>query len=77
MQFEPQHALVSGLDGLDAIREITTQAQCFLQPMGYLLFEHGYDQAYAVQQILHQHGFSAIETVKDLAGQARVTLGQT
>ena len=76
VQFEPQHALVSGQDGLDDIRKITAQAQYFLKPDGYLLFEHGYDQADAVQKILATQSFETVETVRDLAGQARVTQGQ-
>ena len=76
VQFEPQQALVSGQEGLDDIRAITSQAQGFLKSNGYLLFEHGYDQAEAVQQLLLQQGFESVKTIQDLAVQPRVTLGQ-
>ncbi|MCV6636117.1 peptide chain release factor N(5)-glutamine methyltransferase [Candidatus Albibeggiatoa sp. nov. NOAA] len=76
VQFEPRQALTSGQDGLNDIREIAAQAKDFLLPEGYLLFEHGYDQEVVVQQILLEQGYQKVETIKDLAGQARVSLCQ-
>jgi release factor glutamine methyltransferase len=76
VQYEPQQALISGLDGLDDIRQISLQAKQYLLSGGYLLFEHGYNQQKAVQKILIQQDYKYVETVKDLAGQARVSLGQ-
>jgi release factor glutamine methyltransferase len=76
VQFEPLQALVSGKDGLDDIREISNQAKSFLLPEAYLLFEHGYDQAATVQQILREQGYKNVKTIKDLAGKERVSLGQ-
>ncbi|WP_353571143.1 peptide chain release factor N(5)-glutamine methyltransferase [Candidatus Albibeggiatoa sp. nov. BB20] len=76
VQFEPQQALVSGQDGLDDIREIAAQASSFLLAEGYLLFEHGYNQSVEVQNILIAQGYQNVETIKDWAGQDRVSLGQ-
>lgn len=74
---EPITALTAGPDGLDDIRQIVTQARAHLQPGGWLLLEHGYDQSVAVTQLLQQAGYSAIQTRQDLGGQNRCTGGQT
>ena len=76
LRFEPLSALASGVDGLDDIRKIITQAPQHLNPQGWLLLEHGYNQADAVALLLKQAGFSDIEHVKDLAGISRVSLGR-
>ncbi len=73
---EPQQALVAGFDGLDDIREIIGCAPEHLNKNGYLLIEHGYDQADKVQQLMSAAGLSRIESKPDLAGINRVTLGQ-
>ena len=75
LRFEPLSALASGADGLDAIRTIITQAPQHLNPHGYLMLEHGYNQADKVAALLKQAGFSEISHAKDLAGINRVTLG--
>lgn len=76
VRFEPLSALVSGADGLDDIRHIIAHAPQHLNPNGWLMFEHGYNQANAVASLLEQAGFQHIETIKDLGGNERVTLGQ-
>ena len=76
VRYEPMTALVSGDDGLDAIREIITDASNHLKPGGWLLLEHGFDQGEAVLGLMQSAGFVNVETVGDLAGQDRVTLGQ-
>lgn len=76
LRFEPRHALASGPDGLDAIRRIVAGAPGHLLPGGWLFFEHGYDQAAAVEALLNQAGFSQIQHHDDLAGIARVAGGQ-
>lgn len=73
---EPVHALVSGPLGLDAIHAIVTRAADHLTTEGWLLFEHGFDQAGAGAAALAQAGFESIFTLQDLGGQARVTGGQ-
>ncbi|RZI84968.1 MAG: peptide chain release factor N(5)-glutamine methyltransferase [Rubrivivax sp.] len=75
--FEPKQALTSGLDGLDDIRLIVSQAARYLKPAGWLLLEHGWDQAAPVSQLLAEHGFEQIDTRFDLGGQARCTGGRT
>lgn len=75
LRFEPRSALVSGLDGLDDIRRIIQDAPNYLKPNGWLMLEHGYDQAQSVASLLKEHGFSQIDHTQDLAGTLRVTFG--
>lgn len=76
VRFEPSSALVSGADGLDDIRHIVRHAGRHLAEQGWLLFEHGYQQAAAVRTLLAQAGFVRVRSERDLAGHERVTLGQ-
>lgn len=76
LRFEPQMALTDFHDGLNAFRVLANQSKKYLKNQGFLMFEHGYNQAVAVQDILLQNGFANIETVCDLAGNQRVTFGQ-
>ena len=73
---EPRQALVAGRDGLDDIRQIVSQASQQLNPGGYLLIEHGYDQAADVQQLMSAAELVNVHCRKDLAGINRVTLAQ-
>jgi release factor glutamine methyltransferase len=73
--FEPQQALTSGADGLDDLRQIISTAPAHLQPGGWLLLEHGYDQAAAVRQLLLQNGFDQVQSRCDLAGIERCSGG--
>lgn len=74
---EPITALTAGPDGLDDIRQIIRDAKSNLKPGGWLLLEHGYDQADAVSQLLTQAGYAQVQTRKDLGEQNRCTGGQT
>lgn len=76
VRFEPSQALAAGPDGLAALREIVAGASARLQPGGWLLLEHGYDQDVAVRALLAGAGFTAIATLPDAAGLPRVTLGR-
>jgi release factor glutamine methyltransferase len=75
LHYEPISALVSGQDGLDDIRKIIDSAPHHLNPRGLLMLEHGYNQAESVAMLLRDAGFKGIETVIDLSGNNRVTLG--
>jgi release factor glutamine methyltransferase len=75
LRFEPAGALTDGGDGLSDLRHIAHGAGVWLKPGGRLLLEHGYDQGLAVREILEAAGFTAIQTVCDLAEHERVTLG--
>ncbi len=75
LRFEPKSALESGQDGLDDIRNIISQAPQYLNAPGWLLFEHGYNQAEKVAALLQQAGFSKVSHAQDLAGINRVTSG--
>jgi release factor glutamine methyltransferase len=74
--FEPAGALVSGRDGLEALRAIVAGAPRHLQPGGWLLVEHGGAQGAAVRALFAQAGFDAVETRRDLAGHGRATGGR-
>lgn len=76
LRHEPINALVAGIDGLDAIRQIVAAAPAHLQAGGWLVLEHGFDQGPAVRALLRGRGFTAIETQQDLAGLDRISLGQ-
>jgi len=73
LRHEPALALTPGGDGLDALREIVEGASAHMAPGGWLLLEHGYDQAEAVQALLRVRGFDGIATRRDLGGQPRCT----
>src|SRR6266704_2049409 len=76
LRYEPARALSPGGDGLDAMRAIVAAASGHLAPGGALALEHGHDQAGAVQALLHEAGFVAITSARDLAGIPRVTHGR-
>ena len=76
VRFEPAAALVSGFDGLAAIRQIVAGARAHLAPGGTLVVEHGYDQAERVRELFVEAGFAAIVTARDLAGIPRVLAGR-
>lgn len=73
VRFEPRIALAAGKDGLDAIREIIPIAQKQLKPGGWLLLEHGYDQAGQVRDLLGKAGFVDINSYNDINDIPRVT----
>lgn len=75
LRFEPPAALASGADGLDAIRRIARHAPARLQPGGWLLLEHGWNQGEAVRTLLREAGYAGIFTATDLEGRDRVTAG--
>ena len=70
---EPLSALTSGVDGLDDIRQIIAQAPSRLAPGGWLLLEHGWDQAAPVQALLRRAGFEEVQSRRDLGGIERCT----
>ena len=73
---EPLQALASGADGLYDLRRIVAQAPAHLVPGGWLLLEHGWDQASAVHAFLLAAGFVEVQSRKDLAGIGRCSGGQ-
>jgi release factor glutamine methyltransferase len=76
LRFEPPEALTDGSpDGLDSIRAIAAGAPAHLKSGGWLLLEHGYDQAGAVREILARAGFQDLVSLPDLAGIPRVAGG--
>lgn len=72
---EPLQALASGADGLQDIRQIIAQAPSRLSQSGWLLLEHGWDQAAAVQDLLRAAGFAQVQSRRDLSGVERCTGG--
>jgi release factor glutamine methyltransferase len=75
LRFEPAGALASGADGLDAIRLIVAAAPQYLQAGGWLVFEHGYDQAPRCRDLLARAGFAQVFSRADLAGIERISGG--
>ena len=75
-RYEPLTALLSDDNGLADIKEIIVQSHNFLKPGGWLLFEHGYEQAEAVQTLFQNQNFYEIKTLKDLNQLPRVTIAQ-
>ena len=73
LRFEPLKALVSGTDGLDAIREVVSAAPAHLADGAWLLLEHGIGQDLAVRNLLGQAGLEEVRTWPDLAGIPRVS----
>lgn len=75
LKHEPWQALSSGADGLRDLRQIIAQAPSRLAEQGWLLLEHGHDQASAVQALLREAGFAQVQSRKDLAGIDRCSGG--
>jgi release factor glutamine methyltransferase len=75
LRFEPRLALTDEGDGLACIRAIVASAPAFLEDGGWLLFEHGYDQAEDSRCLLRVAGFAQVSTQRDLDGQARISGG--
>ena len=76
LRFEPRSALAAGTDGLAALRDIAAGALRHLVPGGWLMVEHGWDQAEAVRLLFDAAGLHDALTLRDLAGQERVTLSR-
>jgi release factor glutamine methyltransferase len=73
---EPMQALTAGPDGLSDLRQIIAGAPAHLRAGGWLLLEHGYDQAEAVRQLLLEQGFKSVSSRDDLAGIQRCSGGR-
>ena len=76
VRFEPRTALVAGPRGLAMLETLARQGPARLVDGGWLVLEHGRDQGPAVRAFLVGAGLGAVETIRDLAGNERVTLGQ-
>ena len=76
LRFEPQSALLAGVDGLDCIRDISRDARGHLAPGGWLLLEHGQGQEAAVRALLAAAGLESLTTWPDLAGIPRISGGK-
>ena len=75
VRYEPKSALTSAESGLNDICHIATNAKNYLTPKGLLAFEHGFDQAKRVRELMKALGFEGVKTVQDYSGIDRVTLG--
>lgn len=75
LRHEPQLALTSGPDGLDAIRAIVQDAPTYLRAGAWLVLEHGYNQHEAVLALMKTRGFQQVSGRSDLAGHVRCTGG--
>lgn len=75
LRFEPRGALSDEADGLHHYRTIIGQAPSFLNADGCIYLEHGFEQGVMVRELLSQAGFRDIQTLRDLAGHERVSIG--
>ena len=76
LPFEPQAALTPGADGLASLKTIIKMAHHYLCAPGWLLLEHGYNQAGEVQSLFRQYGYVDIQTYQDLGNNPRMTCGR-
>ncbi|HAS50611.1 MAG TPA: peptide chain release factor N(5)-glutamine methyltransferase [Gammaproteobacteria bacterium] len=76
LRFEPSAALIAGEEGLDALRTIIAAAPDYLEPGGWLLLEHGYDQGESVPGLLRERGFVDVSDHRDMAGLSRSSCGR-
>lgn len=75
VRFEPRSALVADASGMADLLHLVNTAQRYLAASGWLLLEHGYQQAQMVREALKNAGYQNVESVRDLGGRERVTLG--
>ena len=75
LRFEPPSALTDGADGLQAYRTLIRDSVGFFNHRGVILLEHGYQQKSVIQSLLLQYGYSGVQTLTDLGGNDRVTIG--
>ena len=71
--FDPEHALYSGADGLDAVRQVSQTGLRLLHPGGTLVIEHGELQAARITALLLADGWTAVSSHRDLLGRDRAT----
>lgn len=76
VRFEPRSALVAADAGLADLRHIAEGAAGHIEPGGWLVMEHGHDQAAAVRDLLRGCGYAEVASRRDLGGHERVTFGQ-
>lgn len=77
LRFEPAIALSCAMAGLAAAQTLISEGRRHLKPGGWLLMEHGYDQAQALATLLEKHGWSNIQLLRDYAGQPRLAIAQS
>lgn len=75
VRFEPLSALTAERKGMADIEQIAAAARQYLSPQGWLLLEHGYDQAQAVRRLLQQLGYAQVFSARDYGGNDRVSGG--
>lgn len=76
LKFEPVQALVAAEAGLADLRQLIAQAPEHLYVQGWLLLEHGYDQAIVVRELLQRAGFVDVQSARDFGGNERVSAGR-
>lgn len=76
VRFEPRSALVAENNGLADIEHIIDQGRRFIRKQGWLLLEHGWQQAEAVQTLFKRYNWQQIQTINDYGGNPRVTFAK-
>lgn len=77
IRYEPLSALTAANKGLADLEAITRGAADYLNPYGWLMMEHGYDQGATVSALLEQYNYQSIACLTDLSGNDRINIGQT
>ena len=75
LKYEPNIALIAAENGKANFETIIFSSVTFLRDQGWLLVEHGFDQAPIVRKFFGEAGFKKCQTVKDLNNHDRVTMG--
>ena len=77
IRYEPLSALIAANNGLGDLETITRGATHYLNPYGWLMMEHGYDQGATISALLQQYNYQNIDCLTDLAGNDRINIGQS
>lgn len=76
VRFEPHSALTASEHGFSDLYHIAGCARDYLSPGGYLLLEHGFEQAIQVRDKMIELGYENVATVRDFGSNDRCTLGR-
>ncbi|MGQ4276206.1 peptide chain release factor N(5)-glutamine methyltransferase [Pseudidiomarina sp. E22-M8] len=76
VRFEPRAALVAANQGFADLEHIIDQARRFLNHRGWLILEHGWQQAAGCRERLANAGYTAVASGKDYANLERISFAQ-
>lgn len=76
LKYEPVNALVADNKGLADLAQIITESNQHLNPGGWIILEHGYDQSAEVCDMLIQKGYESIDSRQDISGNDRAVIAR-